>query len=120
MSRDLIQEFEDALIAHRIASRVLQGTEFPSEKAYEDYMRKHPKADPNKHEIVQDFKEPAPPKPKRPTPPPTPVKPKRPKRPWHPPKPPKLNPPEKEYQPYKPTKPYEFKPPKEYEFKPPK
>jgi hypothetical protein len=108
-----LREFEDALITQRVASRVIESIEFPSEDAYRDYMRKHPKADPNEHEVVLDFKPPAPPKPDRPTPPPAFPKPTKPKKPHQPHKPPKLNPPPKGYKPPTPYK--EPKLPKPYE-----
>jgi hypothetical protein len=104
LRRNPLREFEDALIIHRVASRVLEAIEFPSEKAYEDYMRKHPKGDPDNHDVILDFKPPAPPKPDRPTPPPHFPRPEKPKRPRKPHKIPKLNPPPKFYRPPTPYK----------------
>ena len=112
-SRNPLRDFEDALITCRVASRVIKSIEFPSEDALRDYMRKHPKSDPDKHEVVLDFKPPAPPKPKRPTPAPHFPRPEKPKKPKIPHKPPKLDPPPKGYKPPTPYKPPE--PPKPYE-----
>lgn len=111
--KDLLREFEDALLTHRVASRVIEAIEFPSEDAYRDYMRKHPKADPDEHEVVLDFKPPAPPKPDRPTPPPAFPRPAKPKKPHQPHKTPKLDPPPKGYKPPTPYK--DQKLPKPYE-----
>lgn len=102
--RSPLRDFEDALITHRVASRVIEAIEFPSENAYRDYMRKHPEADPDNHDVVLDFKPPAPPKPDRPTPPPNFPRPEKPKKPKRPHKPPKLNPPPKFYKPPTPYK----------------
>jgi hypothetical protein len=117
-SRDPLREFEDALIISRVASRVVESIEFPSEDALRRYLKKHPKAKPSDHSVVEDFKPPAPPKPKRPTPTRAIPRPK-PHKPHHPHKPPKIDPPQKRYQPPRPYEgPKEYKPPKLYE--PPK
>jgi hypothetical protein len=105
--KDPLQDFEDALITSRVASRVIEAIEFPSEDAFRDYMKKHPKADPDNHSVVLDFKPPAPPKPDRPNPPPAFPRPEKPEKPKKPHKPPKIDPPPKFYKPPTPYKPPE-------------
>jgi hypothetical protein len=62
MSNDLIQKFEDALIADRIASSFLEAKDFPTEEALKQYLKDHPKADPSNHKVtlIQDYKTKAP------------------------------------------------------------
>lgn len=98
MSRDLLRDFEDARIIRQVVSKFIRAIEFPNEKAFRDYMKDHPKADPDNHSVVLDFKPPAPPKPKLPPPPAFP-RPKKPKNPRKPHKMPKLDPPPKFYKP---------------------
>ena len=109
-SRNPLQDFQDALLAEKIASKFIKAIEFPSEKAFREYMKDHPKADPDNHSVVLDFKPPAPPKPKLPPHPPTPPKPPRPPQPPKPHKVPKLNPPQKRYK-----NPRFYQPPKFYQ-----
>jgi hypothetical protein len=114
--RDLLRAFQDALITDRVASRFIEAIEFPSEKAFREYMKDHPRADPDNHSVVLDYKPPVPPKPDLPPHPPTPPKPPRPPVPPKPHRAPKLNPPPRGYKPprfyqlpkmYQPLKPYE-------------
>jgi hypothetical protein len=46
--------------AHRVARRYLQAKEFPSDKALQDYLKEHPKADKANHSVAPAAKHPEP------------------------------------------------------------
>jgi len=46
-----LTNFEDAVLARRVASRVVEAFAHPSEEARKKYLQKHPKADPSKHTV---------------------------------------------------------------------
>jgi hypothetical protein len=46
-----LREFEDALLADKVASRFMLAIEFPTEEARRKYLHDHPNADPHKHTI---------------------------------------------------------------------
>jgi hypothetical protein len=48
---DPLREYQDALLVNNVVARVVEATEFPTEKAREVYLKKHPKADPAKHTV---------------------------------------------------------------------
>jgi hypothetical protein len=48
---NLLQDYQDALIVHNVVAKVKEATEFPTPKAREEYLRKHPNADPAKHTV---------------------------------------------------------------------
>jgi hypothetical protein len=67
MSNDtLITDFEDSLIASKVASRFVEAKDFPTEEALKTYLKEHPKADPKNHKVtlIRDYKKP--PKAKKP------------------------------------------------------
>jgi len=60
MANDPVREFENSLIASKVASRFVEAKDFPTEQALKDYLRDHPKADPKNHKvtIIRDYKKP--------------------------------------------------------------
>lgn len=52
-----VLEFEDAVIVRNLVARSKEGTNFPSQKALDAYMAKHPKADKSKHKVVDKTEE---------------------------------------------------------------
>lgn len=68
-------------LAVRVAGEDIEATEFPTQKALDDYMKKHPKGKPSNHSVRDPSKPKAPKAPKKPKSEPVKPAPEEPKKP---------------------------------------